>query len=158
MVIKAAFSQGQQYHIIRTEVLGAHTQVSQMKLSEEGNVYVATDSGIYGISVTDCSVYTDCCSCVAARDPFCAFDTSSEQCVAVSSLSNANLVQNVSTGRSDRCPSTCIEKSTSEPATATKATTSSLDCAKETTQTSTDVTPGLGMCLKISLFFDSYYV
>ena len=140
MVIKASLSQGQQYHVIHTEVLGPSTRVSQMKLSQEGSVYLATDNGVYGLSVANCSVYTDCCSCVAAKDPFCAFDTSVGECVLVSSVSNTNLAQSVSTGSSSLC---ACEEVTSEPTTTTETTT--MGCTQQTIQSPTDVTPpGLG--------------
>ena len=134
--MKASLSQGQEYHVIHSEVLGRPTHISEMQLSEEGHIYLTTDNGIYGLSVANCSAYTDCCSCVAARDPFCAYDTSSDTCVSVFGA-NFDAIQDVTNGNTAYCPSTCEEVVTTQPSTQQPTTAG---CVQSTTTESTSTT------------------
>ncbi len=108
VLIKASLSQGQEYHVIHTEVLNRPTHISQMQQDEQGHIYLTTDDGVYGFSVANCRAYTDCCSCVAAKDPFCAYDESSSTCMSVSTASPGS-VQDVANGDTTRCMSSCEE-------------------------------------------------
>ena len=88
----------------RTES-GSPPTVTQMRLYRSGGnafVYVGTTEGIYRVSTSRCEQYTDCCSCIAARDPYCAFGQS---CVAVSddNRMSADLVQDVIAGDTSLC-------------------------------------------------------
>lgn len=88
--------------------LGPYSTISQMKLhgsGSEAHIYVGNGNGIYGISAAECSTYTDCCSCLTSKDPYCAFDMSSHSCVAVtpSNRGSSYLVQDLVNGNNSIC-------------------------------------------------------
>ncbi len=108
VVIKASLAENEEYRVIYTEALSRPAHISQMQQDEEGHIYLTTDDGVYGFSMSNCSAYTDCCSCVAAMDPFCAYDKSTGTCVFVSNASPGS-VQDVANGDTGRCTSLCGE-------------------------------------------------
>ena len=136
VVLKASLSQGQEYHVIHSEVLGRPTHISEMQLSEEGHIYLTTNNGVYGLSVANCSAYIDYCSCVAARDPFCAYDTPSDTCVSVFGAS-MDSIQDITIGNTTYCRSTCEEVVTTQPSTQMPTTAG---CVQSTTTESTSTT------------------
>ena len=82
--------------------------VTQMRLYGTGSgayVYVGTTEGIYRVSASRCEQYTGCCSCIAARDPYCAFDLGTGLCVAVDdgNRMSADLIQDVVAGGTSLC-------------------------------------------------------
>ena len=82
--------------------------ITEMKLFGTGPsafVYVGTSIGIYRVSSTRCEQYTDCCECIAARDPYCAYDTNSGSCVAIddSNRNGGSLIQDVVNGDIETC-------------------------------------------------------
>ena len=98
------------YHVISTTLLGDDTKVTQMLLRGSGadaHIFVGTENGIYRVPTADCARFTDCCSCVAARDPYCTYDLSSHvhACVAVglAGSDRENLLQDVTLGNSTLC-------------------------------------------------------
>lgn len=56
--------------------------------------------------VSNCSRYHTCVDCILARDPYCAWDFSTEQCSTVSSLtfSSNNSIQSLKEGNVSQCP------------------------------------------------------
>ena len=109
--------------------------------SSENAVYIGTTEGLYRVSVANCERYGDCCACVSARDPHCAYDQDTETCVAVSGDASGSLVQSVGFGDI----SVCVKptgNSTSTPQSPAHTTTGGI-VATETTNgglsTSTDV-------------------
>jgi len=146
--MKAYLPQGQQYKVIHIEVLGPRTQISQMKLTNQnsdGKIFIATNNGIYGVPVSNCSSYSDCCSCIAARDPYCAYDTSSLTCASVAMVSEG--IQDLS-GNVNICPYDCdAPVSTTEPTSQTTELGTPAGCVEVTERSTTesiDVTFGLG--------------
>lgn len=82
--------------------------ITQMKLRGTGpqaQVYVGTTTGIYRVPTSQCGDYTDCCSCIEARDPYCAFDSTLLRCVAVEdgNRGSGSLVQDVVNGNVTMC-------------------------------------------------------
>ena len=73
----------------------------------DAHIFVGTENGIYRVPTADCARFTDCCSCIAARDPYCTYDLSSHvhACVAVGSADSdgENLLQDVALGNSTLC-------------------------------------------------------
>ena len=63
----------------------------------EDALYVGTTDALYKIPVADCGRYTDCCSCLSARDPYCAFDGNLGKCVNVDddNRDSGQLIQSV---------------------------------------------------------------
>lgn len=78
-------------------------------------IYIGTEDGIYRIPTADCSRLTDCCSCVSARDPYCMFDLSSFECVAMGTTNSnrAALLQDYTEGNSNLCAAMATESSSS---------------------------------------------
>lgn len=56
--------------------------------------------------VSNCSRYHTCVDCILARDPYCAWDFSTEQCSSVSSLTSSsnNSIQSLKEGDVTQCP------------------------------------------------------
>ena len=140
VLIKATRLPNQPYHVIQTIELGPSSAISQMKVhgtGSETHIYLGTDNGIYGIPVADCSSYTDCCSCLNARDPYCGFDTSSHTCVSVvpSNRGSLNLVQDVANGNSSLCPGMVTD---SVPTTTNTMTSSTETTTEEVTMETSD--------------------
>ena len=109
-LIKGAYSSLEQhkYHVISTTLLGVDTRVTKMLLRGSGadaHIFVGTENGIYRVPTADCARFTDCCSCVAARDPYCTYDLTSHKCLAVGSMDSdrENLLQDFTQGNSSLC-------------------------------------------------------
>ena len=125
----------------------------------ETHIYLGTDNGIYGIPAADCSSYTDCCSCLNARDPYCAFDKSSQMCVSVGPFNRGspNLVQDVANGNSSLCPGVEIGVTDSEPTTNTLAHTSSAETTtEEVTMGTVVITTNTGIHSQSTVYFTFY--
>jgi hypothetical protein len=112
------------------------SRITQMQFlgngSDSGNViYVGTTDALYKVPVANCERYeTDCCACVAARDPHCAYDRSVERCVTVTDENRGSdyLVQSVAIGDIDVCAAppgndSSPDTPTTEPTTTTGMTT-----------------------------------
>ena len=99
------------YRIIQTIPLSQNSSSSHkvvtMKMHravEQSYIYVGTETEIYRFQAHSCSQYNTCCECVTARDPYCAFDSSSQSCVVVSSVNDrSQLIQDVVTGSTAMC-------------------------------------------------------
>ena len=94
--------------MISSTRLGADTRVTKMLLKGRGAdayIFIGTENGIYRVPTADCARFTDCCSCVSARDPYCSYDLDSHTCVAVGSTESdrENLLQDFEIGNSSLC-------------------------------------------------------
>ena len=110
---------GSKYHISQSVVLkpdppqtttsqNSPPEITQIRLLGTGpqaHVYVGTTTGIYRVPTSQCGNYTDCCSCVEARDPYCAYDVAAQRCVAVGATQGGGgtLVQDVVNGDIGQC-------------------------------------------------------
>ena len=64
--------------VIHMQLLGNGTD------GERDAVYVGTTEALYRFPVANCERFADdCCSCVASRDPHCAYDPDVNECVGV---------------------------------------------------------------------------
>ncbi|KAM5129192.1 LOW QUALITY PROTEIN: semaphorin-4A-like [Mantella aurantiaca] len=62
-------------------------------------LYVGTTAGILQVPVANCSVYRSCMECVLARDPYCAWSKTANQCQSLPANPNpADWLQDVETG------------------------------------------------------------
>ena len=67
-------------------------------------IYVGTETEMYRFQAHSCSQYTTCYECITIRDPHCAFDSSSQSCVAISSVDDrSQLIQDIATGSTAMC-------------------------------------------------------
>nr|XP_039268392.1 semaphorin-3D-like [Styela clava] len=77
--------------------------IISMKLSQDfGQLYVGTDRGVFQVSTASCSIYTKSCTfcdpcrmCILSRDPSCAWDKSTQECVSIKSRDKSNLLQDI---------------------------------------------------------------
>ena len=71
----------------------------------DAHIFIGTENGIYRVPTADCARFTDCCLCVAARDPYCTYDLSTHTCLAVGSTDSdrENLLQDFAPGNSNLC-------------------------------------------------------
>ncbi|KAG7513884.1 hypothetical protein JOB18_019409 [Solea senegalensis] len=74
--------------------------------STKGQLYAGSESGAVQMPVSNCGRYDTCVDCVLARDPYCAWDFSSERCSSVQSLTRSSdtAVQSLKEGDVSRCP------------------------------------------------------
>uniref|UniRef100_UPI00398EF9AF semaphorin-4E-like n=1 Tax=Pristiophorus japonicus TaxID=55135 RepID=UPI00398EF9AF len=81
--------------------------VQSLQLSpKRGQLYIGSPSQVVQVPVAVCAQYINCWDCVRARDPYCAWDKTTSQCVSISKNTNVlNLVQNIENGDPSECPS-----------------------------------------------------
>ncbi len=82
--------------------------IAEMHLHRSGSgayIYIGTNDAIYRLPTTRCEQYIDCCQCMAAMDPYCAWDTEFKTCVAIDNSNRATgtLIQDVIGGSVDQC-------------------------------------------------------
>uniref|UniRef100_A0A8C2A5B9 Si:ch211-129c21.1 n=1 Tax=Cyprinus carpio TaxID=7962 RepID=A0A8C2A5B9_CYPCA len=76
-------------------------------------LYAGSASGVVQMPVSSCSRYFSCVDCVLARDPYCAWDTTVQQCSRVATSpqnAKSNLIQSLKDGDATRCPTTGINQ------------------------------------------------
>uniref|UniRef100_A0A3P8SLS0 Si:ch211-129c21.1 n=1 Tax=Amphiprion percula TaxID=161767 RepID=A0A3P8SLS0_AMPPE len=81
--------------------------ISILRLSSsKGQLYAGSEFGATQMPVSNCSRYESCVDCILARDPYCAWDSSADQCSSVSSLSSSSneAVQSLKEGDVSLCP------------------------------------------------------
>ena len=142
---------GDKYHISQSTVLRPDpTNTSQNSLPEitqirllgtgpQAHVYVGTTTGIYRVRTSQCGNYTDCCSCVEARDPYCAYDAAAQRCVAVNANhgGGSTLIQDVVNGDVGQCAPLVIPS-----VTPTVSATTTVMTTTATTQIDSSTTAG----------------
>ncbi|XP_071216439.1 semaphorin-4E-like [Salvelinus alpinus] len=74
--------------------------------SGTGQLYAGSESGVVQIPVRDCGRYGSCLDCILARDPYCAWDTTSETCSSVLNLptGSRNMYQSLVHVDASLCP------------------------------------------------------
>lgn len=98
----------------------APPDITEVRLHGTGSsayIYVGTMTGIFRVSASRCEAYTDCCECLSARDPYCGFDTTSGQCVAIddSNRNSEKIIQDVVNGDIGACTPPPIPTPTAQP-------------------------------------------
>ncbi|XP_006820609.2 semaphorin-4E-like [Saccoglossus kowalevskii] len=102
-VIKALYGDQAAYKYIITEFIVDEDSrdVLIMTMSDE-SLYIAFDDKVIQVPMQFCDRYTNCYSCVAARDPHCSWDTESSTCVTGGD-DTGNLIQDVPGGNVALC-------------------------------------------------------
>nr|XP_019936160.1 PREDICTED: semaphorin-4E-like [Paralichthys olivaceus] len=74
--------------------------------NNKGLLYAGSEFGSVQMPVSNCSRYDTCVDCILARDPYCAWDFSTERCSSVHSLppSSISAMQSLKEGDVSRCP------------------------------------------------------
>ena len=152
---------GNNYHISQSMVLKPYppqnttslpeiTQIKLLGTGPQAHVYVGTTTGIYRVPTSQCGNYTDCCSCVEARDPYCAYDAAAQKCVAVGANQggSSTLIQDVVNGGIGQCGKPRVT-----PSSPTVSATTTVDMTTAaTTQTDSPITTGEIVVKLIRLF------
>lgn len=78
---KAVNYAGEMFVIEEIQLYKDHSPIRTLRLSSsKGQLYAGSEFGAVQMPVSDCSRYKTCVDCVLARDPYCAWDPSSDQC------------------------------------------------------------------------------
>uniref|UniRef100_W5LEF0 Si:ch211-129c21.1 n=1 Tax=Astyanax mexicanus TaxID=7994 RepID=W5LEF0_ASTMX len=105
-VQKAVNYDGEMHIIEELQLFKSPEPISVLRLSTSmGQLYAGTASGVVQMPVADCSRYSSCLDCVLARDPYCAWDLSTQHCISLPNPSkDDDLVQSLKEGDPARCP------------------------------------------------------
>uniref|UniRef100_A0AAQ6IV67 Sema domain-containing protein n=1 Tax=Anabas testudineus TaxID=64144 RepID=A0AAQ6IV67_ANATE len=106
-VQKAVNYAGEMFIIEEIQLCENPQPISILRLSSrKGQLYAGSQNGAIQMPVSNCSRYDTCVDCILARDPYCAWDVSTEQCSSVSSLplSSNTSIQSLKEGDVSQCP------------------------------------------------------
>ncbi|KAJ0065437.1 hypothetical protein NL108_010438, partial [Boleophthalmus pectinirostris] len=104
---KAVNYGGEMFIIEELQVFENHDAISSLRISSSsGQLYAGSQFSAVQMPLCNCSRYESCVDCILARDPYCAWDFSTEQCFSVSrpsSVSNT-VIQSLKEGDVSQCP------------------------------------------------------
>ncbi|XP_040895610.1 semaphorin-4E [Toxotes jaculatrix] len=106
-VQKAVNYNGEMFIIEEIQLYENPKPISILRLSSsKGQLYAGSEFGAIQMPVSNCGRYDTCVDCILARDPYCAWDFSTEQCSSVHSLppSSNTAMQSLKEGNISRCP------------------------------------------------------
>ncbi|KAM4574887.1 semaphorin-4E [Fundulus diaphanus] len=107
-VQKAVNFDGEMFIIEQIQLYENPVAIKTLSLSSsKGQLYAGSESGAIQMPVSNCSRYQSCEDCILSRDPYCAWDSSSEHCSSVYSLpaDRKTAVQSLKDGDVSQCPS-----------------------------------------------------
>uniref|UniRef100_A0A665TEC9 Semaphorin-4E-like n=1 Tax=Echeneis naucrates TaxID=173247 RepID=A0A665TEC9_ECHNA len=106
-VQKAVNYAGEMFIIEEIQLFENPEPITILRLSSsKGQLYAGSVFGAIQMPVSNCSRYDTCVDCILARDPYCAWDFSTEQCSSVHSLprSSNTAMQSLKQGDVSQCP------------------------------------------------------
>lgn len=106
-VQKAVNYDGEMFIIEEIQLYENPVPISILRLSSsKGQLYAGSEFGAVQMPVSNCSRYDLCVDCVLARDPYCAWDFTTEKCSSVRSLSSSShaALQSLKEGDISQCP------------------------------------------------------
>lgn len=106
-VQKAVNYAGEMFIIEEIQLYENPVYISTLRLlSSKGQLYAGSEFGAVQMAVSNCSRYDTCVDCVLARDPYCAWDLTTDQCSSVHSLSSSSntAIQSLTRGDVSQCP------------------------------------------------------
>ncbi|XP_056234911.1 semaphorin-4E isoform X2 [Seriola aureovittata] len=104
---KAVNYDGEMFIIEEIQLFENPESITILRLSSsKGQLYAGSEFGAIQMPVSNCSRYDTCVDCILARDPYCAWDFSTEQCSSVHSVppSSDTAMQSLKEGDVSRCP------------------------------------------------------
>nr|XP_055073783.1 semaphorin-4E [Misgurnus anguillicaudatus] len=110
---KAVNYDGEMYIIEEVKLFQNAEPVNVLRL-HQNQLYAGSASGVVQMPSSNCSRYISCLDCVLARDPYCAWDLTAQQCSELPSLpakTEGNWIQSLKDPDETRCPI----KATAEP-------------------------------------------
>ncbi|KAM4628937.1 semaphorin-4E [Polymixia lowei] len=106
-VQKAVNYAGEMFIIEEIQLYEDLVPVRTLRLSSsKGQLYAGSEFGAVQMPVSNCSRYDTCVDCILARDPYCAWNLSTDQCSPVHSLASSSdaAIQSLKDGDVSRCP------------------------------------------------------
>ncbi|XP_076582368.1 semaphorin-4E [Chaetodon auriga] len=106
-VQKAVNYDGEMFIIEEIQLYENPVPISTLRLlSSKGQLYAGSEFGAIQMPVSNCSRYDTCVDCILARDPYCAWDFTAQQCSSVhsSSPSSKPAIQSLKEGDASQCP------------------------------------------------------
>ncbi|XP_029286341.1 semaphorin-4E [Cottoperca gobio] len=103
---KAVNNAGEMFIIEEIQLYETPVPISILRLSSgKGQLYAGSEFGAIQMPVSNCSRYDTCVDCIVARDPYCAWDSTTEQCSSVYSVSSAKTaIQSLKEADVTQCP------------------------------------------------------
>ncbi|XP_072293945.1 semaphorin-4E [Eucyclogobius newberryi] len=102
---KAVNYDGEMFIIEEIQVFENHDAISILRLSSSsGQLYAGSEFSTVQMPLSNCSRYESCVDCILARDPYCAWDFSTEQCSSVSKTYSKPVIQSLKEGDISQCP------------------------------------------------------
>ncbi|KAK7889222.1 hypothetical protein WMY93_024782 [Mugilogobius chulae] len=88
------------------QVFENHDSITTLRLSSSsGQLYAGSQFSAVQIPLSDCRRYESCVDCILARDPYCAWDFSTEHCSSVAKASSSKtVIQSLKEGDVSQCP------------------------------------------------------
>lgn len=100
---KAVNYDGEMFIIEEMQVFENHDTINILRLSSRtGSLYAGSEFGAVQMPLSNCSRYESCADCILSRDPYCAWDFSTEHCSSVSSSNT--VLQSLKEGDVSQCP------------------------------------------------------
>ncbi|NXG39239.1 SEM4E protein, partial [Dromaius novaehollandiae] len=97
---------GEMFIVEELQLFLSPEPVQSLQLSsKKGMLYVGSQSRVVQLPVSECHQYKYCLDCVLARDPYCAWSQSSNECVLLANQTGdmKNLIQSVKYGDASSC-------------------------------------------------------
>uniref|UniRef100_A0A672K1P5 Semaphorin-4E-like n=1 Tax=Sinocyclocheilus grahami TaxID=75366 RepID=A0A672K1P5_SINGR len=96
--VQKAVNYDGEIHIIKEVKLFQNAEPIDVLRLHQNQLYAGSASGVVQMPVSNCNRYSSCLDCVLARDPYCAWDLTSNL------LHFSNLIQSLKDGDATRCP------------------------------------------------------
>ncbi|XP_053906283.1 semaphorin-4E-like [Cuculus canorus] len=104
---KAFSCDGEMFIVEELQLFLSPEPVRALRLSsEKGVLYAGSQSQVVQLPVSECRRYKYCLDCVLARDPYCAWSQSANECVLLTKQAGSkttNLIQSVKYGDASSC-------------------------------------------------------
>ncbi|NXT39865.1 SEM4D protein, partial [Pelecanoides urinatrix] len=103
---KAFNCDGEMFIVEELQLFLSPEPVQSLQLSsEKGMLYAGSPSQVVQLPVSECHRYTYCLDCILARDPYCAWSQSADECVLLANQTGhtKNLIQSVKYGDASSC-------------------------------------------------------
>ncbi|TKS74762.1 Semaphorin-4E Semaphorin-7 [Collichthys lucidus] len=104
---KAVNYHGEMFIIEEIQLYENPVPISTLRISSnKSQLYAGSEYGVVQMPLSNCSRYDTCVDCILARDPYCAWDVTIEQCDSVysSSSSSKAAIQSLKEGDISQCP------------------------------------------------------
>uniref|UniRef100_A0A8C6TIK7 Si:ch211-129c21.1 n=1 Tax=Neogobius melanostomus TaxID=47308 RepID=A0A8C6TIK7_9GOBI len=100
---KAVNYDGEMFIIEEIQVFENRDTINILRLSSsKGFLFAGSEFGAVQMPLSNCSRHESCADCILARDPYCAWDFTTEHCSSVSS--SKTVLQSLKEGDVSQCP------------------------------------------------------